>query len=66
MGREFIEEGRNGYICPVSDLPRMSVCIQDLADDRVKLKNYGMVCHKVIQERCNPDKYIRYWMENLL
>ena len=64
--REFIEENRNGYVCPVGDLSGISDCIEKLDEDRAKLKSFGMLCHKIIQERCNPDKYISYWMENLL
>ena len=64
--REFIEEGRNGYICSVGDLSAMSDWVKDLAENRDKLKRFGAVCHEVIQKRCNPDEYINYWMENLL
>ena len=64
--REFISEGENGYICPVGNLSVISDCIQDLATDREKLKNFGMECHKIIQERCNPKKYIDYWRKELL
>lgn len=64
--REFIAEGKNGYICPVGNLSVISDCIQDLVTDREKLINFGMECHKIIQERCNPNKYIDYWMKELL
>ncbi len=64
--REFIEEGKNGYIYPINDLSGMSDGIKALAADRVKLKIFGTICQKIIQEKCNPDKYINYWMENLL
>lgn len=64
--REFIEEGRNGYICAIGDMTTIVDCIEDLATDRAKLKRYGMVCHKLIQERCNPDQYINYWMNHVL
>lgn len=64
--REFITEGENGYICPVGNLSVISDCIQDLVIDREKLKNFGMECHKIIQERCNPKKYIDHWMRELL
>lgn len=64
--REFIEEGRNGYVCPIGDLSKMSTCINELAADRMRMKRFGIICHKIIQERCNPDDYISYWVEKLL
>lgn len=64
--REFIEEGRNGYICSLGDIAGISVCIKEMATDRAKLKRFGMICQKTIQERCNPDMYICYWIEHLL
>ena len=64
--REFIVEEKNGYICSIDNLSQISDCIQDLAADREKLRSFGMECHKIIQERCNPNKYIEYWMKELL
>ncbi len=63
---EFIKENVNGYICPVGDMGRLASCIKDLADDRQKLKKYGTICRKTIQDRCDPDEYIDYWIEHIL
>lgn len=64
--REFIEEGKNGYICSVGDLQNMTDRIKELAVDREKLKKCGMVCRSIICERCNPEEYINYWIKNIL
>ena len=64
--REFIADGKNGYICPIGDLPGISERIKSLATDRETLKNFGMKCYRMIQEKCNPDRYISYWMEKVL
>ena len=64
--REFIADGKNGYICQIGDLPGISERIKSLATDRETLKKFGMKCHKMIQEKCNPDRYISYWLEKVL
>ena len=64
--REFIEEHLNGYIRPIGDISGVASCIEELAYDREKLKSYGMLCRQIIQERCNPEEYIDYWMTNIL
>lgn len=64
--REFIEVGKNGYICDVADIEGIADCIAELDEDREKLENYGEKCHRIIRERCNPEDYIKYWVENLL
>ena len=64
--REFITEEVNGYICKVGDLQRIAECIRELTLDRKKLEKYGVKCYEMIQQKCNPDRYIVYWMENLV
>lgn len=64
--REFIAEGKNGYVCPIGNLEAISEHIKSLTIDRETLKNFGMECRKVIQERCNPDEYISYWVKKVL
>lgn len=64
--REFIEEHLNGYIRPIGDIGGVASCIEELAYDREKLKSYGTLCQQIIQERCNPEEYIDYWMTNIL
>lgn len=64
--REFITDGESGYICKVGDLSGMSDCIVELAQNRQKLETYGMKSRKIIAERCNPDRYIDFWTEQML
>lgn len=64
--REFIEDGENGYICEVGDLSRVSDCIIELAQNRQKLETYGMKSRKIIAERCNPSRYIDFWIEEMI
>ena len=64
--REFIEVGENGYICAVGDFGKMAECISVLFEDRNKLESYGEKCRKIIEEKCNPDQYLDYWIENLI
>lgn len=64
--REFIEEGKNGYICDVGDIEGIAKCVAELAKNKEKLINYGEKCRRIIQERCNPQEYIKYWQENML
>ena len=63
--REFITEDC-GYVCQVGDIEYIAECISKLAEDREKLKKYGQNCRKIIQNRCNPKEYIKYWKEKLL
>lgn len=63
---EFIEDKMNGYIRAVGDIKGLANCIEELANDRDKLKLYGTKCRRVIQDRCNPDEYINFWMKNIL
>ena len=64
--REFITESENGYICKVGDFQRIADCIRELVLDRKKLEKYGVKCHEIIQQKCNPDRYIEYCMEHLV
>ena len=64
--REFIEEGENGYICGVGDIEGIAKCVAEFASDRKRLMCYGEKCRDIIQERCNPKEYIKYWVKNLL
>lgn len=64
--REFIEAGENGYICDIGDIEGIADCIVELNGDREKLVSYGEKCHRIIQERCNLEEYIKYWVDNLL
>lgn len=63
---EFIENGKNGYICAVGDMGKMAQRIDELASDRTKLAKWGDICRRTIQERCNPEKYIKYWEAKVL
>ncbi len=63
---EFIEQEKNGCICDVGDLEGIADCIAALADNRELLKIYGDRCRRIVQDRCNPDRYIQYWTEEVL
>lgn len=63
---EFIDEHINGYIRPIGDIHGLASCIEELENDREKLKCYGKVCCEQIRRRCNPDEYIDFWISNLL
>ena len=64
--REFITDRENGYICAVGDLSGMSDCIVELARNRQKLEKYGMKSREIIAERCNPGRYIDFWIEQMI
>lgn len=64
--KEFIDVGKNGYICAVGDLDGIADGVKQLNDDRDRLIRYGKECHARIVEKCNPEKYIEYWMEKVL
>ena len=64
--REFIGDKKNGYICDVGDIKGIADCITELAKNRELLKTYGDRCRRIVQERCNPVKYIKYWIEEVL
>lgn len=63
---EFIRENVNGYICKVGDIGGVASCVEKLLGDRRKLISYGQQCRKIIQERCNPEQYIDYWIRYIL
>ena len=63
---EFIEEKVNGFIRPVGDIIGLASCIEDMSDDREKLKLYGTRCREIIEDRCNPTEYIDYWMNYII
>ncbi|MDE7324015.1 MAG: glycosyltransferase family 4 protein [Lachnospiraceae bacterium] len=64
--REFISQEKNGCICDVGNMERIADCIAMLADNRELLKIYGDKCRRIVQERCNPKEYIKYWIEEVL
>lgn len=64
--REFIEHGKNGYICDAGSMESIAGCIVELAANRELLGTFGESCRKIIEERCNPERYITYWKENVL
>lgn len=64
--REFITDGENGYICKVGQIDHIAECISELSKDREKIRSYGEKNYRIIQDRCNPQKYIEYWKTNLL
>ena len=63
---EFIVNDGNGYICPVGDINEIAERIKILSDNREKLCEFGKKCVKIIVEKCNPEKYIEYWTNNVL
>ncbi len=64
--REFISSGRNGYVCDVRDVEGMAECIACLERDRDILRRYGEECRDIIRNRCNPDEYLRFWLEEVI
>lgn len=64
--KEFIVDGKNGYICPVGAIDTIAEQIKVLAYDRRKLSAFGQRCSKIIAEKCNPEKYIEYWMNYII
>lgn len=64
--REFIRHGENGFICDIGDLKQMALYIYELSLDWDRLNAYGAICRKMIQEKCNPEEYMKYWLETLI
>lgn len=64
--REFIVDGENGYVRDVEDIKGIVECVIKLDQDRGRLMLYGMRCREIIENRCNPEEYIRYWKKHLL
>lgn len=64
--REFITDGENGYICAVGDLSGVSDCIVELTQNRQKLEAYGKKSREIIAERCNPGRYVDFWIEHMI
>lgn len=64
--KEFITEGVNGYICRIGDLERISDCIKKLDRERDRMARYGEQCRSMIAKRCDGEKYIQYWLEEVL
>ena len=64
--REFIVDGENGYICPVGAIEEIAECIKALAQNRRQLYEFGEKCATIIAEKCNPEKYIEYWINKIL
>lgn len=63
---EFIVNDGNGYICPVGGINEIAERIKILSDNRDKLCEFGKKCVKIIAEKCNPEKYIEYWTNDVL
>ena len=63
---EFITEGENGYICEVGDLDGLGRSIQELYLDRKRLERYGEESRKRIIDRCDPKKYMNYWLKEII
>ena len=64
--KEFIVDGKNGYICSVGAIDTIAEQIKVLAYDRGKLSVFGERCSEIIAEKCNPEKYIEYWMNYII
>lgn len=64
--REFIQHRKNGLICDIGDLEGMAAYIQELSLDLAMLENYGRICRGIIEERCNPEEYIKFWLNTLI
>lgn len=63
---DFIKNGINGCVCDVGDIEGIADCIEVLAHNRDLLKLFGDRCRRIVQGRCNPERYVKYWTEEVL
>ena len=57
--RQFVKHGENGFVVNTRDISSMIDYIQFLEGNRDLLKKYGQRIHKKVSKICNPDKFIR-------
>ena len=57
---EFVEAGKNGYICEVGDLDGICKAICHLESHRDLLESYGEICKSEIASRCKKEDYIKF------
>lgn len=63
--RDVIEDGKNGFICPVGDLERIAECVNKLSLEPNLRKALGRLSRKSIEDNCCYDKYVMYWIKYL-
>jgi len=63
---EFISSGRNGYVYNVGDLRGIAEGIAALGRERDTLYRYGEECRNIIRNRCNPEEYLHFWLEEVI
>lgn len=62
---DYIENERNGYICPVGDLHKMADRIFDLYQNRDLIEQYGKEARNSVLSKCNREDYTKdlcQWM----
>lgn len=64
--REFIEHGENGFIVDVGDVQGIAKYVKKLNEDRIMLQHFGEKNIGIIRERCNPKKYIDFWIKEII
>ena len=57
---EFVEEGKNGFVCKVGDLDGICKAIGYLEQHKELLEEYGELCRNEISGRCKKEDYIEF------
>lgn len=63
---EVIENDKNGYICEIGNIKGIAEKIWSLGIDYDKWSKFSRRSRRIIEECCNYDQYVRYWLDHVL
>ncbi len=57
---EFVQDGKNGFLCPIGEVNELADRIAYLSKDRSRLAELGREARAIIEKKCNLERYIDY------
>lgn len=63
--REYIIDGKNGYLVPIGGIEEMSGKIQYLEKNRKLLSSIGANAYNTIRQRCSRERELQVWKKLL-
>ena len=57
---EFIQDTKNGFICPFGSLEEISCKIQELQQDKIQLEKMSLKARQTIENKCSLKDYVDY------
>lgn len=61
---EFIQDGVNGYVCPLYDMKYIAEKITYLSQHPEAWYKFSKLSRNIIKDKCQPDRYISFLMHS--